>query len=212
MMRFLKNNGLSLAFFVLFLLCIIGQWATGYALQMEDAAGQSHSSGRFAYLLDPSFLKGVFGNWQAALLQLLALILLTVFLRQKGASHSRKPDDGSEDRGEARLHWFGPSLSWAYGNSLSLAFAGLFLLSFVGFFFAEANAYNAARQRVGEAPLTLGAFLFSADLWFMIFQTWQAEFFAMAMFLVLSVFLRQEGSAESKPVGAGDDETGKTNE
>lgn len=214
MARFLKDNGLTLAFFGLFLICIGGQAISGYALQAEDPAGQSRSSGLIAYLADPSFLKGVFSNWQAALLQLLVLIVFSVFLRQRGASHSRKPDDeaGARHPGPGAPDQVGRPHSWTYANGLSLAFLALFLLAFAAFFFANAASYNADRSRRGEAALDLAQSLVSADLWFQTFQTWQAEFFAMGMFLLLSIYLRQDGSAESKRLTARNDETGAVNE
>ncbi|MXP63605.1 hypothetical protein E0493_09620 [Roseomonas sp. M0104] len=211
MWKFLKDNSLSLAFLALFLACIIGQAIAGYALQAEDPAGQSHSGSQLAYLLDANFLKGVFSNWQAALLQLFALIVLAVFLRQKGAPHSRETEGAQAKRRPDRLRWFGRSRSWTYANSLSLAFLGMFVLSFAGFVLAEAAVYNANRARLGEPPLAMAEFLVSADLWFATLQTWQAEFFAMGSFLILGVYLRQENSPESKPVGASDEETGETN-
>lgn len=211
MRRFFKDNGLSLTFLGLFVLCLTGQILTGYALQAEDPAGQSRSTSLFAYLADPSFLKGVFGNWQAALLQLLLLVVLSVFLRQKGAAHSRKPEDEAAPSHVDRLRWFGHSRSWAYAHSLSLTFAALFVLAFAAFFLADAADYAARRARLGEPPFSLAATFTSAEFWFQTFQTWQAEAFAMGAFLLLSVVLRQQDSAESKPVDADDAQTGDTN-
>jgi hypothetical protein len=42
-------------------------------------------------------------------------------------------------------------------------------------------------------------------------QTWQAEYLAIAVFVVLSIFLRQQDSAESKPVESRDQTTGEAN-
>lgn len=50
--------------------------------------------------------------------------------------------------------------------------------------------------------LTLGSYLFSADFWNRSLQNWQSEFLAIASMAILSVYLRQRGSPESKPVGA----------
>ncbi|EJW11603.1 hypothetical protein A33M_2962 [Rhodovulum sp. PH10] len=207
-----RDNSLSLAFCGLFVVCLVGQIVAGYLLQAEHPGGQLHASSIGQLVTSASFLEGVFGNWQAALFQLLVLILLAVFLRQRGASHSKKTHEQTVDRRARSLHWFGRHESWAYRNSLSLAFASLFVIAFVGFFFAELIEYNDERLRHGEAALDAGAFLLSAKLWFELFQTWQAEFFAMGTFLLLSIVLRQQGSAESKPVESSDDETGETNE
>jgi hypothetical protein len=51
-------------------------------------------------------------------------------------------------------------------------------------------------------------FMTSAQFWFESFQNWQSEFLSLAAMVVLSVYLRQRGSPESKPVDAAHDETG----
>jgi hypothetical protein len=53
--------------------------------------------------------------------------------------------------------------------------------------------------------------LISAKFWSSILQTWQAEYLAIALFVLLSVFLRQQDSAESKPVESSDATTGEAN-
>lgn len=212
MKEFLKNNGLSVAFWLLFLLCLVGQAVLGHVLERGGMAGRGPAGGVFRYVGGADFLKGVFGNWQAALLQLFTLVVFAVFLRQRGASHSRKSDDdgGEEDQGKASLLSRGRSL--LYRNSLSLALFVLFAGSFGAFFFADLHVDAAERAKEGKAVLTGPQFLISPRFWFDILQTWQAEFFAMGAFLILSIFLRQDNSAESKPVWASDENTGDTNE
>jgi Ca2+/Na+ antiporter len=209
--KFLENNGLSLAFWALFLVSLIGQGYAGYLLQYAHSAAQPPAVGFFRYLVTPAFLQAVFSNWQAALLQFFALIVFAIFLRQRGASHSRKPANeqpAKEKEASSAVRRY----PWLYRNSLSLAFLLLFAVSFVIHLFAGAAAYNDERVSLSEPPLSLARFFFSAKFWFATLQTWQAEFFVVAMFLVLSVYLRQEKSAESKPVGATDEETGTHNE
>ncbi|MDB5197726.1 MAG: hypothetical protein JWP88_2097, partial [Flaviaesturariibacter sp.] len=52
-------------------------------------------------------------------------------------------------------------------------------------------------------------YLGNSRLWFESFQNWQSEFLSVFAIVVFSVFLRQEGSAQSKPVDAPDGETGE---
>lgn len=211
--KFLGNNGLSVAFWLLFFLCLLGEVCAGYALQHQEARVPRHAASHWAYLASPDFLKGVFGNWQAALLQLFVLIVFAVFLRQRGASHSRKTEDEPKaESGDEHHRIFVRSESWLYCNSLSVAFCLLFVLSFLAFLVADYRSYGTQHQQLGEPKLTFGAFAFSAHFWFDVLQTWQAEFFAMGTFLILSIFLRQQNSAESKPVWARDEDTGETNE
>lgn len=58
-------------------------------------------------------------------------------------------------------------------------------------------------------PLTIAQYLLEPKFWFESFQNWQSEFISVAAIVVLSVFLRQQGSPESKPVDAPNSETGK---
>lgn len=41
------------------------------------------------------------------------------------------------------------------------------------------------------------------------FQNWQSEFLSVASIVILSIYLRQKGSPESKPVDSPHMETGK---
>ena len=219
MTRFLRDNGLSLAFWLLFALAIAGNVVAAVLLGREEPATHT-SRGIVAALASPEFLKGVFGNWQAALLQLLALILLAKWLRQRGASHSREPTDEAarealtqpqrtepEEDGVLGRHF-----PFVHQHSLSLGFVALWLPTFVAFFAVDRAAANEVRARVGEHALGWLDFLGSARFWFDVFQTWQAEFFAMGLFLLLSIYLREKGSPESKALGAGNDETEDVNE
>ena len=93
-----------------------------------------------------------------------------------------------------------------------MALLVMFVASFAVFAVAEFYVYNQERTHSGEAAMGVGAFIRSARLWFDVLQTWEAEFFALGLFLVMTIFLRQDDSAESKPVWASDDETGDVNE
>jgi len=48
----------------------------------------------------------------------------------------------------------------------------------------------------------------TSQFWFESLQNWQSEFLAVGSMVVLTIFLREKGSKESKPVDAADDETG----
>ena len=74
-----------------------------------------------------------------------------------------------------------------------------------------AEAYNEERALAGQPPISIAAFLLSAKFWSSTLQTWQAEYLAIAIFVVLSIFLRQQDSAESKPVESSNETTGEAN-
>lgn len=208
LLRALRDNGLSLAFCGLFAASLAGTLVAGSALQREHHAGTSRAASLAAYAISPDLLRSILVNWQAAVLQLLVLVLLARALRQRGAAHSRRPGEHESAQENAREH----SRAWPYRHSLSLALAALFVLTLAGFVLADWPAYNDERARLGERGFDLAQYLRSARLWSNLFQTWEAEFFAMGAFLVLGIFLREEDSAESKPVGAADAQTGGVNE
>jgi len=69
-------------------------------------------------------------------------------------------------------------------------------------------AYNETRFQQLQDPLTWGAYLVGADFWSRTLQNWQSEFLAVGSMAVLSIYLRQRGSPESKPVGSPHASTG----
>jgi hypothetical protein len=154
------------------------------------------------YVSSPDFLSGVLVNWQAAILQLAMLVLLGVFLYQRGAPHSRRLSRSSDLPGKSSRY------SWLYRNSLSVGLFGIFILIFILHLLTASAWSNAQRALHQLPPHGLTEFAVSPEFWFMTFQTWQAEFMAIVVYVVLSIYLRQDRSPESKPVSAPDEETG----
>ncbi len=206
--KFVKDNALLIVFVVLFVLCLAGQVLSGKVLyDGTHAANGLPPVGYAKYVRTGDFLQGIFSNWQAAVLQLGSLILLGVVLHQKGTPHSRK--DGKQ--GAAVGHKSNPRDSWLKKNSLSLAFGVMFVAAFVGHWLSGAASYNSELALQHQPQLSKAAFLVSAKFWFSTMQTWEAEYAAIALYVFLSIFLRQEGSPESKPTDATDDDTGDPN-
>ena len=56
-----------------------------------------------------------------------------------------------------------------------------------------------------EAPLSWGEYLLAPDFWNRTLQNWQSEFLAVGSMAVLSIYLRERGSPESKAVGEAHD-------
>ncbi len=206
--KWLYNNSLSLIFFVLFVGAILVDSVAGLSDYNQTLTSHGRPAiGYFAYLGTGNFLAGLFSNWQAAVLQLGCLIVFAAIFHQKGASHSlRLRHDPSLDRRQGA-----GQASWLYRNSLSLAFALLFALAFLGHLVFGTKAYNETLALSDQSPVSVASYAWSASFWSKTAQTWQAEFVVMGLFLVLSIYLRQQGSAESKPVLSRDDETGETN-
>ena len=210
---FFRNNGLSIAFFTLGLLSIVGQAVSGFAAYNSSLSESQLPVISFAaYLGTGTFLDGIFSNWQAAVLQLGTLITLGSFLRQRGAAHSLKPREEGGHKGDQPSDSKPSQHGWLHDHSLSLAFAVLFLIFLGLHVFAGARKNNEDELFRHHAPITFPQYLHSAAFFFTLGQTWEAEFFVMGLYLLLSIFLRQKGSSESKSSNSSNQETGEVNE
>jgi hypothetical protein len=69
-------------------------------------------------------------------------------------------------------------------------------------------SYNAEQLDHREPTVSFVSYLGTADFWNRTLQNWQSEFLAVGSMAILSVYLRQRGSPESKPVGAPHEATG----
>jgi hypothetical protein len=68
--------------------------------------------------------------------------------------------------------------------------------------------YNSERLDHHQAPVAWSHYITSPSFWQNTLQNWQSEFLAVGSMAILSVYLRQRGSPESKPVGAPHEATG----
>jgi hypothetical protein len=213
--RVLRDNGLSLVFGLLFLAALVGQAIAGHAdfnNQQITAGGETKSLLQF--VVSSEFAVDVAENWQSEYLQFFLFILATVWLMQRGSPESKMPDElGSETDEQQQLgrHTTAGSPKWArvggwrttvFSQSLGLVMAGLFLLSWLAQSVAGVVAYNANQLADRQDPVSWLQYLGSADFWNRTLQNWQSEFLAIGSMVVLSIYLRQRGSPESKPVGA----------
>jgi glycerol uptake facilitator-like aquaporin len=214
MPRLLKNNGLTIVLMLLFLGSLVGQWISGWMFENQELARHGKDTlSLTAFAADSEFLATVFENWESEFLQMSAYVVLTAMLIQKGSAESRDPEAPDPDAQPARpdaprILRGGPTARWFYSHSLGLALFGLFLLSFVLHWWHSAQAAAAEALHHGEKAKSPAAFLADPQLWFESFQNWQSEFLATALLVVLSIWLRQRGSPESKPVAAPDSQTG----
>lgn len=167
--RFLRDNSLSLMFFFLFSGSIIGQSFSGASAYNKRLSAYGFPEVSYwQYLESGDFLDGVFVNWQAAVLQLGCLVVFAKFLRQRGASHSRKPED-QEPRKEVRKS--DPQIrkgatSWMYRNSLSLAFSLVFLASIAVHVIFGALKFNHDRTLERQAPISTEQYILAPQFWF----------------------------------------------
>ena len=201
--------------FAVFLLCMS---VAGQRQYNEDQVDHGDAPVSYVdYVRTGHFVEAVFENWESEFLQMGGFVLLTVFLRQKGSPESKKfdeaepVDDDPRTSGSPDPPWLartGGVKLWLYERSLTIALFGLFFLSFALHAAGGAREYSAEQTAHGGAPVGLLGYLGTSRFWFESFQNWQSEFLAVGAIVVLSVFLRQRGSAESKPVAAPHAETG----
>jgi hypothetical protein len=221
--RFFRDNGLSLVFGGVFLLTLFGQAVSGVA----DDNAQRVTNGLaqislLRYVASSSFAVDVMENWQSEYLQFFLYIFATVWLVQRGSSESKEPDEiGPETDEEQRVGKFArkDSPPWVraggwraavYSRSLGYVMAALFLLTWGSSSVAGWAAYNNDQLGNLQDPVSWTGYLGEADFWNRSFQNWQSELLAVGSMAIFSVYLRQRGSPESKPVGVAHDVTGQT--
>ena len=218
MRKYLYQNGLSILFLLLFVISLGAQVATGFKvynkeLQEEGASPKSLS----AYLVSGHFIESTFENWESEFLQMALFVVLTISLRQKGSSESKSFDKDEEvDREPSSKRKNAPwpvrkggIILKIYQHSLSLALFLLFILSFCLHLYGSLKDENEKLMIKGESTQSLGDYILEPRFWFESFQNWQSEFLSVFAIIVLSIFLRQKGSSQSKPVDAPNDETGE---
>jgi hypothetical protein len=214
----LRNNGLSLILTSLFVVFFGGQVFSGWLNYNQERT--EHHRPQVAlngYLRSGSFGEAVFENWESEFLQMGLYVVLTAFLFQRGSAESKDPDReetvGSEsatprDSDIPLPVKKGGLILALYRHSLSLAFAVLFTVSFVGHAIFGARAYNEEALQHGEQTLSSWQYLGTSQFWFESFQNWQSEFLAILAIVVFSIWLREDGSPESKPLAAPHARTG----
>lgn len=206
-----RDNGLTIVLMTMFLVSVVGMILAGHATYNEELTNHGAPAvGLLAYLGTGAFLSALFENWESEFLQMSVYVILTAMLFQRGSAESRDPDnpDRPDDQLPPDLQRRYPVLSWCYSNALGLALAALFVVTFSLHWWASFVAANDEAARHGGELRSFGAYVLDAQLWFESLQNWQSEFLSTAVLVVLSIFLRHQGSPESKPVGASNAETG----
>lgn len=217
-MRLLKDNSLTLVLLLLFAGSIVGQWLAGWHVAIEDAVRHGAvAPSLLHYTVSPEFLSSVFENWESEFLQMSAYVVLTAILFQRSSAESKDPDGPPRDAdlavqamkpGAPAILRKGRLARALYARSLGIVLFILFLLSFLMHWTQSAKAAAQEAAEHGEAALSTIAYLGDPQLWFESFQNWQSEFLSTAVLVVLSIFLRQRESPESKAVAAPHAHTG----
>ncbi|RYZ00677.1 MAG: hypothetical protein EOO11_00700 [Chitinophagaceae bacterium] len=218
-MKQLRNNGLSIVFALLFLFSLTGQVLTGLHEHNEELKELGAPEvGLATYLGSGHFFESTFENWESEFLQMALFVVLTMWLYQKGSSESKDPDDPkdavdrSPDPARKGAPWPVRRGGWVLGfykSSLSYMLFLLFLLSFLLHWYGSLRDHNQEQALRGEPLESAWSYLGGTRFWFESFQNWQSEFLSVLVLVLFSIFLRQKGSPQSKPVDAPNDETGE---
>ena len=206
-----KRHGLLLVNAGLFAVFLIGMTLAGWQVHNEEQREHGSAVVDLAtYLLSGEFGEALFENWESEFLQMGMYVVLTVFLFQRGSSESKPLDEPAPQDADPRTARVTKSTPWPvrrggwllglYEYSLSLLFFTLFLASFALHAVKGAQAYSAEQHEHGLPGVTPIEYLGTSQFWFESFQNWQSEFMVVAVIVLASVYLRQRGSPESKPV------------
>jgi hypothetical protein len=218
MKKFLYQNSLSLVFILLFIAALIGQVICGLKEYNQELIEEGASAVNMQqYLNSGHFFQSTFENWESEFFQMGLFVWFTIFLRQKGSSES-KGFSGSEevDREPSAKR---KDVPWpvkkggiwlaVYKHSLTISLFILFAVSFALHVYGSLKDENLHRLLKGEPMENLSNYLTSSRLWFESFQNWESEFLSVFAIVGLSIYLRQIGSSQSKPVDAPHSETGE---
>lgn len=214
-----KEHGLLLANAGLFLAFFGGMIISGAAAYSEEQAVHGQPGVTvLEYLSTGEFVEATFENWESEFLQMAMYVILTVFLFQKGSSESKPMGKDAPQDQDPRDATIKDATPWPvkrgglalklYEHSLSILLLLLFMASFSLHAAGGTSAYNDGQQSHGQPTVTLLQYLGTSRFWFESFQNWQSEFLAVAVLVGASVYLREKGSPESKPVAEPHYETG----
>ena len=217
MKKFWRNNSLSIVFLGLFFIAMTGQFYTGFKQHNKEREEEGQAAiSMSSYLSTGHFLQATFENWESEFLQMALFVVLTVSLRQKGSSESKKFEKEEVDRepspGKKDAPWAvhqGGFILQIYKHSLSIVLALLFILSFIIHFYGSLKDENEQLALKGLPGENISGYIISPRFWFESFQNWQSEFLSVFSIVVLSIFLREKGSPQSKPVDAAHSDTGE---
>jgi len=218
--RVLHDNGLSICLLSIFLIALVGQAMAGH--RQHNQTLQEHGSPPVSfqdYLASGEFIESTFENWESEFLQMALYVWLTSFLYQRGSAESKDPDKKESADEDPRLHRNdhntplpvrrGGLMLRLYENSLSLSLFALFAASFWLHLLGSTRENCREQALHGQSCSGMVDQLLSAKFWFESLQNWQSEFLSIGVVVMLSIFLRQRGSPESKLVHAPHSATGK---
>ena len=195
----------EIVLFALFFVFLAGQSVSGHRVFNEEQVDhRSPEISYVSYLTEGHFVEATFENWESEFLQMFAFVLLTVYLVQRGSPESRPLDDDEEDV-DADLSTHSPAAvragGWRralYSHSLTTVLGLLFLVSLLLHSLGGAQVAGDEAEDHGQPRPAYVEYVTGSQFWFESLQNWQSEFLAVGALVVLSIFLREKNSPESK--------------
>ena len=92
----------------------------------------------------------------------------------------------------------GALMAWIHDRALTLTLMAMFLLFLAGQLVTGFAEYNNEQVEHGQAAVAMTGYLGTGHLWEALFENWESEFLQMAVFVLLTTFLIQKGSPESR--------------
>lgn len=213
---YFKRNGLTIFFMVIFIVTLVAQAYTGWLENNQEVTQEGGQAIPFKeYLSSGHFISATFENFQSEFLQMALYVLVTVGLRQQGSAESKSFEEEEVDREPVpspEAPWPVRKGGWIlklYSSSLTICFFLLFIISWGLHLYGSLMEHN-EQQLLKHQPIdTVLSYLGQPAFWFQSFQNWQSEFISIVSIVFLTIYLRQKGSPESKPVDAPHMQTGK---
>ena len=214
---FFYRNGLTITFLILFLVTLGAQALTGWKQHNQDLKDDhAQKIPLSTYLQSGHFISATFENFESEFLQMSLYVIMTISLRQIGSAESKKLDGSEEVDRDPQISedapWPVKKGGWIlklYSNSLAICFIILFLFSWVMHLYGSWQNHNVEQVAKHLSRVSVLSYLTEPEFWFETFQNWQSEFLSVASIVFFTIYLRQKGSPESKPVDAPNMETGK---
>jgi hypothetical protein len=211
------RNSLTIVFLILFVVTLMAQAFTGWKEDNQQIEDQGGAPLEFTqYLNTGHFISATFENFQSEFLQMGLYVILTIGLRQIGSAESKSLNDPEEVDREPQVSKDAPWpvkkggwILYLYSQSLSIVFILLFFASWGLHFYGSWLDHNDKQLLMHKPTDTALQFAGQPTFWFETFQNWQSEFLSIVAIVFFTIYLRQKGSPQSKPVDAPDMETGE---
>ncbi len=213
---FFYRNSLSIAFLFFMIISMAGQIQNGWKEHNDFLIEHKRPEQSVKdYISSGHFIQATFENWESEFLQMALFVILTIHLRQVGSSESKRPGeiDKADERPLANSPWpvkkGGLALA-IYRHSLSISLLFLFAVSFVLHWYGSWIDFEEKQLLEGKHQVAFMSYLSGHKFWFESFQNWQSEFLSVFAIIFLSIYLRQSGSPQSKPVNSSYRKTGES--